>query len=169
MSKKSPWLIAVIVALLTQNSAAAQAPVGIWVAVDPSGGAINTAIANAAHDFNFIVRSIAKKRLRAANPIPRTLSISESGGSIEVVLNGNLRVRAKPGSTITWRGPDNDPVKVTTVLEGDALTQTFVADDGTKRNRYRVRSDGQLQLDVHVTSSKLKRPLDYTQLFRKQT
>ena len=169
MSKKSPWLIAVIVLLLTQKGAFAQAPVGNWVAADPSGSAISAAIDNASHDFNFIVRPIAKKRLRAANPIPRTLSISQSGGSIEVVLNGSLRVRAKPGSTITWPGPDNDPVKVTTSLEGDALTQTFVADDGSKRNRYHLRSDGQLQLDVHVTSSKLKRPFDYTQLFRKQT
>ena len=160
---------ALLATLLTMTCAAAahaQVPVGEYVAVPNGGSQIDEAINRATADFNFIKRAVARHRLHATNPVARSLTIANNGDVVDVTLNGNLRVSNRVGATIPWRY-NGESMKVTTSLEGGVLTNTFVADDGEKRNRYVLRSDGMLQLDVVVTSPQLKRPLEYTQLFRK--
>lgn len=145
----------------------AQVPTGEYVLDSAQSDDINRAISAATADLNFIKRPIARRRLRAANPAPRTLSIKSVGDSVEVMINGTLGLRVKPGRTRDWRGFNGEALKVTSSLEHGVLTNTFVADDGEKRNTYRLRPDGMLELNVHLSSPRLKHPVEYTQIFRR--
>jgi hypothetical protein len=112
-------------------------------------------------DMNFIVRPIARKRLRNANPPSKSVSIKSLGDSIEVVVNGNVILRSKPdGRPMDWRY-DGDDYEVETLLSDSVLTQTFVGDDGRRVNHYRLQPDGTLLLEVLLTSPQLRRPVEY--------
>lgn len=157
-----------LLAVVFATPARAQVPTGNYTLDASHSDDINRAINDATSNLNFIKKPIARKRLRATNPVPRTLSIEAVGDSIEVVINGDLGLRVKPGGTRDWRGFNGgEKLKVTSTLEGGTLTNVFAAEDGEKRNTYRLRSDGLLELRVHLSSPKLKSPVDYTQVFRR--
>lgn len=151
--------------LFVTSSATPQVPTGSYTAIT-SGNEVNVAIEQATADFNFIKRPIARWRLRKVNPVVRTLEIRTVGDSVEVTLNNEWTVRTKVGSTREWRGFNNEPLQVRTELDGGVLTNTFVAHDGTKENRYVVRGD-ELDLEVRITSPRLRHAVQYVQRLRK--
>jgi hypothetical protein len=145
----------------------AQVPAGDYVIEASLGDDINRAIDLATADFNFIKRPLARKRLRSTNPPPRTISMKTIGDSVELVFNDEVVLRTKPdGIPIEWRGFNGEKLKASSVVEGTSFIVTFAADEGQKRNAYRLRADGLLELLVRVTSPKLKRPVEYTRIFR---
>ena len=147
-----------------------QAPTqaGVWgsYTVDAERSDDISRVINAATaDMNFIVRPIARKRLRNANPPSKSVSIKSLGDSIEVVVNASVILRSKPdGRPMAWRY-DGDDYVVETLLSDSALTQTFIGDDGRRINRYRLQADGTLLLEVLLTSPQLRRPVEYRVVF----
>ncbi|HEX6560078.1 MAG TPA: hypothetical protein VF021_11465 [Longimicrobiales bacterium] len=161
---KAIILAAIVFAAGTAN---AQVPSGSYTAIT-SGNEGNVAIEQATADLNFIKRPIARRRLRKANPVMRTLAIRVVGDSVEVTLNDQWILRTKLGSIREWRGYNSEPLQVSTELKDGVLTNTFVARDGKKQNRYVLRGD-ELELQVRITSPRLRHAVEYVQRFRKSS
>jgi hypothetical protein len=151
--------------LLPGTGAAQERLLGSYTLDPASSDDIKQAINLATKDLGFLVRPLARKRLRDLNPLSRTVSIERIGEEIEVVVNGEVRLRSPTdGRRMDWRYKDEQLV-VMTLLEGDVLTQTFVSEDGEKTNTYRALPDGNLTLDVRITSPRLRRPVQYKLVF----
>ena len=152
--------------VLAATAARAQVPAGEWVRDFAQSDDINAAINRGTQGLSFIVKPIARKRLRATNPPPQTLSIKSSGNSIDIVLNNDVVLHTSPGASFEW-SYQGEKLHVSTTLEGGVLTNVFKADDGEKSNSYRVRPDGLLELRTRITSHRLKHPVEYVQVFRR--
>jgi hypothetical protein len=138
-------------------------PAGEFVPDASRSDDIAAVINRSTSDLNFIKRPIARKRLKGTNPPPQTISIRSVGDSIDVVVNGNVVLRTKPGTQRKWRYNDED-LDVTTTLDNGVLTNTFKAGDGLKRNTYRMIDADDLELTVHISSPQLKHDVDYKQI-----
>lgn len=141
---------------------------GTYVIDEAASDDIRAAIDAATRNLNFIKRPIARKRLRATNPPTRSVRIRMVGDSVEVVSNDTIVLRNLPdGAARPWRGFKGEELQVSTVLADGVLTNTFKAADGERRNTYRLRADGMLELSVRLTSPHLEGPVEYRQVLRR--
>ena len=141
-----------------------QALVGDWTLNAGASDDINKAIDIAIADMNFIKRPIARRRLRGTNPPIAKVTIKVFGDSVEIVSPESvLRVRPD-GIPMKWRYK-GEVLAVLTTFEEGVLTNTFVAEDGERRNTYRLRPDGMLEQHVRLSSPQLKRPVEYRRVF----
>lgn len=162
-------ILAFILPILFSSAARAQAPAGEYMLDGALSESVNVAIDRGTSNLSFIIKPIARKRLRATNPDLQTLVIRNVGDSIDVIVNDDVALRTAPGAEFTWKGFKGEPIEVTTSLVEGVLTNTFTAPDGVKVNRYRLRGDGLLELRVRMTSKRLKQPIEYTQVFRRKS
>lgn len=127
---------------------------------------IERAVVRAVDGMNFITQPIATGRLRDKNPLVRRIDIDATDDSVRVVFD---RGRTYRGQLDQWTDHrfDGDTVRVQFRHRGDALVQLFRTDSGSRRNVYRLKRDGRLQLDVTVQSGSLPRDMTYTLLYRR--
>lgn len=130
---------------------------------------IQAAIERATAPMNFLVRAIARSRLRDRNPVYATIMFRFERGQIEVVVPGREAFRsAESGSNASWRGPDGAVYQLTQRLEGGRVVQTVGTSDGTRRNEFIPGPDGHtLTMHVRITSPHLPLPVDYTLSYRR--
>ena len=128
---------------------------------------INTAIDAATEEMNFILRGIARDRLRAKNPVRVRLTTQVAGDRI-VVSYDNDRYESQSGQ---WRSvtATGETVQLLQQIQGNRIYQTFRTADGEKRMVLTFSEDGAwVWLDVTVTSSRIPAPLRYRMRFRRQ-
>jgi hypothetical protein len=153
-------MLLVLLLVLAQQTLA-----GRWTLDVSASDDINKAIEAATRDMNFIKKPIARKRLRATNPVTPRLVIRMVGDSVDITGDNVTPLRAKAdGQPMTWRFKGED-LKVITTFEAGVLTNRFIAEDGERINSYRLRTDDTLEQHVRLSSPQLKRPVEYTRVF----
>lgn len=145
-------------------------PAGVYV-IDPAASDdIEAAIDRAASQVSWVIRTFARSRLRGANrPVDR-IEVRYPADSVAITHDDDAPiVTLAGGPVIRWQRPDEDEVvDLETVMGSGTVRRRFISDDGEKEMLYRARPEGGLALEVTVRSSRLKEPLRYTLLFRRQ-
>ena len=128
---------------------------------------IDQAIEKAIAKSNFIVRTIARGRLRETNPRVQHLIIGFPGARVSVANDGHpAMVVPLGGTSVKWTRDDGETFDVRATLQNGILTTSYVADDGTRTNTYTPTEDGKgMIMHVTVFSSHLSQPLQYRLAF----
>jgi hypothetical protein len=144
---------------------------GTYTYLEAESDPIRPAIDRAVARMNFITRPIARGRLTKTNTPYRTLTIGRAEGNISIVTDQRAPIVSPPdGSPIKWTREDGEVFDVTTRWVEGALEQTFVAEDGQRKNVYVLAADGStLEMRVTVTSPRLAEPVSYTLRYRRQS
>jgi hypothetical protein len=154
------------------TSAASQNPAltGTYTYVEAESDAIKPAIEQAVREMNFITRPIARGRLTRTNEPYQSLTIQQSGSQVTIVRDEMAPIVATAdGNPIEWTREDGEVLDLTTRWVDETLEQTFIADDGQRKNVFALGPDGgTLEMHVTVTSPRLAAPLTYTLRFRRQ-
>jgi hypothetical protein len=123
---------------------------------------LEQAIEATAQRLSFVVRGIARSRLRAGNRIAPSVEIRRRGDQITVQFQGRPPMTAAAtGEPISWKSEDGTTVTLQHRREGDTLVQVLGTTEGARTNRLSVAPGGGLQLAVEVSSPRLPAPLRY--------
>lgn len=143
-------------------------PAGTWQFVPAQSEPIDEAVNAAVSHMNFLVRGIARSRLRGANrPISRiVIQYPETDVYISLREDEPPTVSPRTGEFATYTRADGEVVQVKTELGDRVIRQFFDSDDGQKEHVYRLREDGTLALEVTVLSEKLRAPFRYTWVYQ---
>lgn len=127
-----------------------------------------TAIEAATDDMNFIVRPIARSRLKDTQYAYKKLTISISGGKVSISRDGAKPIVTTNGGSVMWTREDDSKFKVTQKLSGNKLTQSYVAEEGSRYNTFILNKSGEVMtMRVKVVSPKLPQPLKYSLTYKK--
>ncbi len=130
---------------------------GTWWLVDDNR---DQAIEDLVVEMPFYLRAMARTRLRAATFPCDAMHLEELGDRISVTCDDRLPAAVAPGQTVDYA----PGVRVTMVVSGDSLVQTYSRNDGVRRNVFTARDDG-MELEVTVRSPHLPRELVYQRSF----
>ena len=129
----------------------------------------NEVIETAVEKLNFVMRDIARGRLKKLNPAYRQVAVTSSPNEISVAVDNQppLQTPAK-GAPVAWVGPDGGKVNASMQLTGRLLAQTFTSADGRRVNDYTLSPDGRtLTMQVTETSPGLSQTITYKQVYRR--
>lgn len=154
-----------VLLLLTAAAGGAQSRTleGSYTYLPAASDDIHPAIERGIAGMSFVVRPVARSRLRKTNEPYGTITISRTPAEVAIATDGGAPVvTPADGSVVRWRREDGEIFRVSTELRGGVLRQTFVADDGQRENAYSLSAAGDtLTLRVTVTSPRLPRPMSY--------
>lgn len=152
--------------LLLGPALAAQAPLGTWT-LDKAPD-IEAAIETAVKETSFIIRPIARGRLRKTNPAYARVKVERSGESFSVTYDARQpQVMPASGASVKWTREDGDKFDISMRIQGADLVQTYKAEDGQRLNVFHVDpGTGRLSLTVTVSSAKLPKPVVYTLTYK---
>jgi hypothetical protein len=139
----------------------------VYVVVAEQSDDIPAAIERSVEHMNFIIRPIARHRLRVTNPLPQHLQLDITPDTITVHL-GDAPLAALPrdGSTVPWRSAAGDKCQISGVLVGDTLVEHIISHGGQGETRYVMLDGGnRVREDVRITSSHLPEPVVYSVTF----
>jgi hypothetical protein len=127
--------------------------------------ALDRAIDEVVDQMNFLIRGIARRRLRAPNLPSKTVRVVVAQGQIRIERPGQPEVSAPAdGTPITWRHPiDGDVFQVSHGLDAKGvLYQRFEGKQSISRNRF-VLSHEEERLTIHttITANRLPAPLRF--------
>ncbi|MGH7466962.1 MAG: hypothetical protein ACRENP_03150 [Longimicrobiales bacterium] len=124
---------------------------------------LDVVIRQATARLNFLIRPIARSRLRQTNTAYTYLAIDERADTIAISYEGRAPVRAPANGTVTpWRREDGEPFQIWIQREGELLRHHFKAEDGERLNEFRWSANGDtLWLSVTLTSPRLPEPVRY--------
>lgn len=164
--------LAVTLLCAAGGAASAQAPAlpGTYTYLEAESDPIRPAIEQAVARMNFITRPIARGRLTRTNQPYGTITIDTQGDQVTIVTDERAPIVAtSDGNPMKWTREDGEVLDVTTRwLDGD-LEQTYIAEDGQRKNVFTLSPDGNtLAMLVTVTSPRLSAPLTYTLRYRRQ-
>jgi hypothetical protein len=129
---------------------------------------VTRAIESVVTKMHVVTRGIARRRLRQTNPPYESISLTFTGDAARITAGpGGPLVLPLSGAPVRWKR-DGETLTVTGVMRGDTYVETLSAPDGRRTNAFTRTSDGGLQLDVTVTSSRLPAPLRYQLVYRKR-
>ena len=128
---------------------------------------VQSAINEAASHVMFLIRGIARSRMRATNPVYQRVTIGETASEFSIAFDQRAPVRTPSnGARTPWTREDGEKFQVMTAVEGGRLHQTFIADDGRRVNVFSLSPDGKtLTMETTVSSPKLPQPLHYRLVF----
>ena len=164
----SPVFVALALVALASTATRAQSPLDrTWTRNRQQSDNVNAAIDAAIRPMNFLVRAVARGRLRTANVAYERLVIASSEDRVNVTYNERAPViTPSDGTVVKWLREDGQDFDVSTEWEDGRLVQTFRAPDGRRVNVYSVSADGRtLTMDVTLTSPRLAAPLRYKLVF----
>lgn len=118
-------------------------------------------------ELNFFIRSIARNRLRDGNPVPKSLSIEQSGSKMTIRFDGEEWTAVVGGNPVKGTGSSGDPVKMTLRQRGTQLSQRFDGEEGGKENVFRRTKDG-VVVKARVFSDRLPSDVVYQLQFRRK-
>lgn len=126
---------------------------------------LDRAIDEVVQKMNFLIRGIARRRLRAPNLPSSAVGIYIERGQIRVTRPGRPEVSAPAnGETINWRHPsDGDVFRVSHGLDDRGLLyQRFEDDRSLSLNHFTLSDDGnRLTIRTAVTANRLPAPLRF--------
>lgn len=130
--------------------------------------AVDSAIDEATEDMNVLVRGIARRRLRDANPVITELGFSLDGDPLRAsYVEGRVVESPADGTTVDWVDQYGDTVHVSQKFSGNKLVQHMSDDNGSRKNVYRFASDGgKMTMSVEIRSKMLPQPVRYDVSYR---
>lgn len=142
-----------------------------YVGGDTDVEALDRAIEDVVSQMNFLIRGIARRRLREPNLPSKEVSIALHEGLIRIDRPGQPRVSAPAdGKAITWRHPeDGDVFEVQHGIDdGGVLYQRFEGERSVSRNRFVLSEDGE-SLTIHtvIRADRLPAPLRFEMRYRR--
>ena len=131
---------------------------------------VEQAIKAATSSMNFIVKPIARLRLKKVNRPHQNLLIRENGDTVSIAYNERFpMVSALDGTTVKWKNEEGETFELSTTRTEETLTQHFVAPDGERFNEFRQSAAGDtLYLGVNIKSPRLKQPLQYRLVYQRK-
>jgi hypothetical protein len=141
----------------------------VYVVAPEQSDDIPAAIERSVEHMNFIIRPIARHRLRVTNPLPQHLQLDIAPDTITVHL-GDAPPAALPrdGSAVPWRSLGGDRCQISGALAGDTLVEHVISHGGQGETRYVMLDGGKrVREDVRITSSHLPKPVVYSVVFTK--
>jgi uncharacterized membrane protein len=145
----------------------ASAFVGNYTLNAHASDSVERAIGEAGSHVMFLIRGIARSRMRATNPTYQAVHIAEDASNFAIAFDRRAAVHSPTnGTAVPWTREDGEKLQVSTRVADGKLVQTFVAPDGRRVNTYSLSNDGKtLTMEVVVTSGKLPQPLHYRLVF----
>ncbi len=132
---------------------------------------LDRAIEEVVEKMNFLIRGIARRRLRAPNLPSSEVGIFVERGQIRITRPGRPEVSAPAdGKAITWRHPeDGDLFRVSHGVDDQGvLYQRFEDDRSLSLNHFTLSDDGkQLKIETRVTADRLPAPLRFTTTYER--
>ncbi|MBX6363310.1 MAG: hypothetical protein IRZ00_05530 [Gemmatimonadetes bacterium] len=173
LARAVPLLPLLLLAVAAREAAApaqTNVIVGTFVLDAAASDDVAAAIERATSHMSFLMRPIARGRLKKTNAPYRRLVFAPSPTQYELRVDHRAPiVTPADGSPATWTREDGEVLGVSTRPRAGGLEQTFVARDGQRVNEYRLSPDGQsLTMDVTVTSPRLPQPVTYRLVYRRQ-
>jgi len=161
---------ALVLFLAGGTALAAQQIEGTYTLVAQESDDVVQAINSATSRMNFLIRPVARSRLRGTNPAYQRVVIGREGNRIRIEMDDAPAVVApRDGTPIRWRRADGEQLDVTVNAEPARVTQTFRAEDGERENLLVLSPDGRtLAMTVTIRSPQLPEPLTYTLRYRRQ-
>lgn len=162
-------LLLVAPGLTAQETAEKPIPDGLYEFVPDGSDEIEGRIEKAVAHMNFLIRGIAKRRLRGANEQIERIDLRYQGDSIWISLRENEPwvVSLRNGEYMPYTRADGEVVQVKTDIEPGVIDQYFDSEDGEKQMIYTLRDDGMLALESIIYSDKLEEPFRYTWLYKR--
>lgn len=162
-------LLLVAPGLTAQEMAEDPIPDGLYEFVPEGSDDIEGRIDKAVAHMNFLIRGIARGRLRGANEQIERIDIRYQGDSIWISLREDEPwvVSLRNGEYMPYTRADGEVVQVKTDIEPGVIDQYFDSEDGEKQMIYTLRDDGTLALESIIYSEKLKEPFRYTWLYER--
>lgn len=162
-------LLALFLISAPRASAQSAAFEGTFALAEQGSDNIGEAINGAIGDMNFVIRQVARGRLKKTNVPYRKISIAHSQDKITVTTDERDSVATPAnGTPVKWKRGDGEVMQVSTEWENGKLEQTFRAEDGQRVNVYSLSGDGNiLTMNVVITSPKLPDPLSYTLVYHR--
>jgi hypothetical protein len=136
-----------------------------------SGGAkerkaIGAAIEGVVDEMSFIVRSIARKRLKAAAKVHPNIAVTAGEERITVRLGDRSYTAPANGKPVTVEGDDGDELQLRYVVKGDTIVQRFESDGGGKVNTFRPIGRNKMRVTVRIFSDRLPKDVKYKLTYR---
>jgi hypothetical protein len=169
-----PWATATLPAAAAMRAGPAPAPApetGLASLMGDyrySGGKASAAksIETVVGKMSALVRSIARKRLTAANRVPKTLSIAQVGSDVTVRIDGRAYTAKLGGAAKRVKDANGEASRMRLQLRGDALYQILDASQGDRTNVFTRRKDGGVTMSVRISSKQLPADVRYQVSFR---
>jgi hypothetical protein len=142
---------------------------GTYTLVPELSDDIEAAIRRSTQRMNFLVRPIARSRLRRVNRTHQTLEFHIDSLMLHSAYDHKPPiVSPRDGVMTRWTREDGEQFSVTSTVAGDSVVQTFHAKDGQRENVVTLNEDGSL-LTVRITirSPRLPDPLTYRLVYRR--
>lgn len=165
-------LITMLVGILSQPSGVASPGLaGTYMLDRGASQDVGKAVETVVEQMSFLVRSIARERLMAANPLPPRIAISFVDNAVTIQTgDGQAITTPTDGTPIDWTQEDGDAAKISAVWEGGKLKRSVVSKNGMRVSTYGLDPTGNtLTLQVVITASQLPQPLDYKLVFRRSS
>lgn len=141
---------------------------GLWVPhdVNANQAIIDRAIEQASEAFPWVLRPLARARLRETNPLFPTIIVQQDQTSL-TCRTPPVVARTTSGTGFII-GLDGERSDLSHELAGPSLTQVTSNASGRRRTRFEVSPDGDhLEVAVEVTSPHLRAPLKYLLRYRR--
>lgn len=133
---------------------------------------MDRAIDDAVEELNFLIRGLARRRLREPNFPSERLRIVEEGAQIRIERTGQPDIAAPAdGSPIEWRNPENgNTLEIRHEMAGPrVLEQQMRGDRGLSVNRYVLSDDGSnLTVRTVITADKLSAPVRFSTTYARE-
>lgn len=161
-------LVVAVPADMAAQGADRPIPDGLYRFVPERSDEIGDKVDQAVAHMNFLIRGIARGRLKGANRPIDQIDIRYSSDSVWISLRADEPwvVSTMDGRDTPYTRPDGEVVQVKTTVEPGVIDQYFTSDDGEKQMIYRLRDDGLLEVESIVYSDKLREPFRYTWVYR---
>jgi hypothetical protein len=143
-----------------------------YVGGDAEIRALDEAIDQVVSQMSFLIRGIARRRLRAPNLPSKEVGVFVENGKIRIHRPGQPEVSAPAdGKPITWRHPDDGEVFRVRhgVDEEGILYQRFEGERSVSRNRFILSEDAKrLSIQTVITADRLPAPLRFRMSYERK-
>lgn len=122
--------------------------------------ALAAAIEDVVGRMSSLVREVARDRLKAANPIPSSLTLAADKKSFMLAYDEELFAAPLDGTAVNVRASTGEQMSLKIQLTESSLNQLFSAEDKARENKLQLAS-GKLLIDVKVRATQLPKALSY--------
>ncbi len=126
------------------------------------------AIDGVVDEMSVIVRGIARKRLVASNPVPKTISIQIVDDEVTLRMDGRSYTGKLGGGSHRVSVPGGETSSMRFKKSGPSLQQLLHASEGDRTNTFTPREDGGIDMSVRIHSDRLPKDVRYRVTFAKQ-
>jgi hypothetical protein len=147
-----------ILALLLAAPLAAQ-PTGTWKLT--GGDDIPAVLEKGTASVSFLIRGIARSRLKKTNSAYQRIQIQRPAGEVTIQYDDRQpQHMPADGRAVKWTREDGEAFQISARTERGELVQHYQGEDGERTNVFHFEG-GALTLTVTVKSPKLPQPITY--------